>query len=169
MTIRLIHVHLLEALYLCYGVKCQSGVIWGHCVQKVIFTKNTLTGPCYIAWPYIVITYTYPLALHPLSHLWGQQTTWGQSGVDVSKPAGYAVCDGNVSSDTFILLVSVFFLATRLFRILPNVRFWPNLVKVTSTLTTTQAQTMIWSPITMGSLGSKRSFSPKRHQVLQNT
>ena len=27
MTIRLIHVHQLETLYLCYGVKCQSGVI----------------------------------------------------------------------------------------------------------------------------------------------
>ena len=29
MTIRLIHVHQLETLYLSYGVKCQSGVIWG--------------------------------------------------------------------------------------------------------------------------------------------
>ena len=26
MTIRLIHVHQLETFYLCYGVKCQSGV-----------------------------------------------------------------------------------------------------------------------------------------------
>ena len=30
MTIRLIHVDQLETLYLCYGVKRQSGVIWGH-------------------------------------------------------------------------------------------------------------------------------------------
>ena len=29
MIIRLIHVDQLETLYLCYGVKCQSGVIWG--------------------------------------------------------------------------------------------------------------------------------------------
>ena len=28
MTIRLMHVDQLETLYLCYGVKCQSGVIW---------------------------------------------------------------------------------------------------------------------------------------------
>ena len=49
MTIRLIPVHQLETLYLCYGVKCQSGVIWGHWGQKVIFTKNVLTRPCYIA------------------------------------------------------------------------------------------------------------------------
>ena len=27
MAIRLIHVHQLETFYLCYGVKCQSGVI----------------------------------------------------------------------------------------------------------------------------------------------
>ena len=40
MTIRLIHVHQLETLYLCYGVKCKSGVI---------FTKNAITRPCYIA------------------------------------------------------------------------------------------------------------------------
>ena len=46
MFIRLIHVHQFEILYLCYGVKCQSGVNWG---QKVIFTKNAVTRPCYIA------------------------------------------------------------------------------------------------------------------------
>ena len=39
MTIRLIHVHQLETLYLCDGVKCQSRVIWGHWGQKVIVTK----------------------------------------------------------------------------------------------------------------------------------
>ena len=44
MTIRLIHVHHFATLYLCYGVKCQSGVNWGHWGQKVIFTKNT-TSP----------------------------------------------------------------------------------------------------------------------------
>ena len=38
MIIRLIQVDQLETLYLCYGVKCQSGVIWGHRGQKVIFT-----------------------------------------------------------------------------------------------------------------------------------
>ena len=30
MTIRLMHVDQLETLYLCYGVKCQSRVRWGH-------------------------------------------------------------------------------------------------------------------------------------------
>ena len=48
MTMRLIQVDKLETLYLCYGVKCQSGVIWGHWNQKVIFTKNALTRPSYI-------------------------------------------------------------------------------------------------------------------------
>ena len=43
MTIRLIYVHQLETLYLCYGVKCQSGVIWGHWSQKVNFISlNTI-------------------------------------------------------------------------------------------------------------------------------
>ena len=48
MTIRLIHVHQLETVYLCYGVKCQSGVILGHWGQKVIFTINAITHQCYI-------------------------------------------------------------------------------------------------------------------------
>ena len=43
MAIRLIHVHKLETLYLCYGVKCQPGAIWGHSDQILIFTKNALT------------------------------------------------------------------------------------------------------------------------------
>ena len=49
MTIRLIHVYQLETLYLCYGVKGQPGVIWGHRGQKVIFTKNA-TSTDYMAW-----------------------------------------------------------------------------------------------------------------------
>ena len=49
MTKRLIHVHHLLTLYLSYGVKYQSRVIWGHWGQKVIFTKNAVTLSCYIA------------------------------------------------------------------------------------------------------------------------
>ena len=49
MTIRLIQVDQFETLYLCYGVICQSGVIWGHWGQKVIFTINAITRACYIA------------------------------------------------------------------------------------------------------------------------
>ena len=48
MTITLIHVHQLETVYLCYEVKWQSGVIWGHWSQKDIVTKNALTRPCYM-------------------------------------------------------------------------------------------------------------------------
>ena len=48
MITRLIHVGQLETLYLCYGVTCQSGVIWGHWGQKVIFTKNAIIRLCYI-------------------------------------------------------------------------------------------------------------------------
>ena len=45
MTIRLLHVHQLDTLYLCYGVKCQSGVIWGHWGQKIIFTNKVVLEP----------------------------------------------------------------------------------------------------------------------------
>ena len=34
MTIRLIHVYQLESVYLCYGVKCQSRVIFGSLGSK---------------------------------------------------------------------------------------------------------------------------------------
>ena len=61
-----------------------------------------------------------------------------------------------VSSFFFLLLLlsSFFFLATRLFHIFPYIRFWPNLVKVTGTLTTTHAQKVVGSGVMMGSLGS---------------
>ena len=42
MTIRLIHVHQLETLYLLNEVKCQPGVIWGHRGQNVIVSKMLL-------------------------------------------------------------------------------------------------------------------------------
>ena len=43
LAIRLIRVHQLVTLFLFYGAKCQSGVIWGHWGRKVIFAKNALT------------------------------------------------------------------------------------------------------------------------------
>ena len=48
-TIRLIYVHQLETIYLYYVVKCQSGVIWGHWGQKVIFTKKASSPSEYVA------------------------------------------------------------------------------------------------------------------------
>ena len=44
MTIRLIHVHQLQTLYLYYGVKYQPRVIWGHWGQKIIFNKNATSA-----------------------------------------------------------------------------------------------------------------------------
>ena len=58
-------------------------------------TKNALPLLCYQVYScnsYTCITFA------------GKQGNWGQSGVDVSKPAGYAVCDGNMSSSSFFLL-----------------------------------------------------------------
>ena len=42
MTIRLIQIDQLKTFYICYWVKCQSGVIWRHWGQKVIFTINII-------------------------------------------------------------------------------------------------------------------------------
>ena len=39
MTIRLIHVHQLETVYLCYWVKCQYGVIWVTGVKRSFSLK----------------------------------------------------------------------------------------------------------------------------------
>ena len=78
MTIRLIHVNQLETLYLCYGVTCQSGVIWGHWGQILIFTKNALSPLCYIAYPcnsYIIIS------LSPSIYAMGSEVNIGSFGV----------------------------------------------------------------------------------------
>ena len=74
-----------------------------------------------------------------------------------------------LSSFFFFFFFFLLLLATRVFHTFPYILFWPNLVTMTGTLTTTQAQKMVGSGVTMGSLGSKRSFAPKRHQVLQIT
>ena len=78
--------HKFETLYL-FGVKSQSGVIWGHRGQILIFTKNAL--------PYVI---KYIHVIHTLaSHL---RDINRETGVDVSKPAGYAICDGNTGQLT---------------------------------------------------------------------
>ena len=54
---------------------------------------------------YLFYVTKYIHVIHTLaSHLRDKQGNWGQSGVDVSKPAGYAVCDGNMSSFSFFFL-----------------------------------------------------------------
>ena len=60
---------------------------------------------------YLFYVTKYVHVIHTLaSHLWDKQGNWGQSGVDVSKPAGYAVCDGNMSSYfSFLFFFSLLF------------------------------------------------------------
>ena len=80
--------HKFKTLYL-FWVKGQSGVIWGHRGQILIFTKMH----------YLFYVSKYIHVIHTLaSHLRDKQGNWGQSGVKVLKPAGYEVCDGNMSS-----------------------------------------------------------------------
>ena len=53
---------------------------------------------------YLFYITKYIHVIHTLaSHLRNKQGNWGQSGVGVLKPAGYAVCDGNMSSFYFIV------------------------------------------------------------------
>ena len=146
-------------------------LIWGHLGS--LGSKSHFHHKCYnLSMLHIMTIYSYKVLI---SICFRSSVTFVGSVTDnlgsvrgqcLKSPAGYAVCDGNVSSSSFFFLL---LLATRLFHILPYIRFWPNLVKVTSTLTTTHAHKMVGSGVTMGSLGSKRSFSPKRHQVLQIT
>ena len=80
--------HKLETLYL-FGVKSQSGS-FGVIGVKFRFSLKLH----YLFYVTKCIHVIHTLALH----LRDKQGNWGQSGVDVSKPAGYAVCDGNMSS-----------------------------------------------------------------------
>ena len=68
MTIRLIHVHHLATLYLCYEDKYQSGVNWGHWGQKVIFTKNTTSPADYKVWSHDLCTCISLTPATKLSH-----------------------------------------------------------------------------------------------------
>ena len=49
MVMGLMHIYQLDTLYKSYGSRNLRGVIWGHRGQKVIFIKNAITHPCYIA------------------------------------------------------------------------------------------------------------------------
>ena len=83
MTIRVIHVHHLATLYLCYGVKCQSGVNWGHwgqrsfSLKKILLLQITRYGHMIhahaSAWP--------PLQSYPFKNSSG--VIWGHRGQKV--------------------------------------------------------------------------------------
>ena len=160
LAIRLIRVHQLVTLFLFHGAKCQSGVIWGHWGRKVIFAKNALTRPWYIAWPYDSYM---SISLRPSIFVSGSNVNLGST--RGSPRQGTPSVTATNSSSFFLLS---FFLATRLFHILLYILFRPNLVKETSTLTTTQAQTMMGSKVTGGFTGVKKVIFTKMHQVLQN-
>ena len=91
----LIHMHKLETRYLFYGSKVNLGS-FGVIGVKFWFS---------LKMHYLFYVTKYIHVIHTLaSHLRNKQGNWGQSGVDVLKPAGYAVCDGNMSSSFFFFL-----------------------------------------------------------------
>ena len=85
--------HKLETRYLFYGSKVNLGS-FGVIGVKFWFS---------LKMHYLFYVTKYIHVIHTLaSHLQNKQGNWGQSGVDVSQPAGYAVCDGNMSSSFFL-------------------------------------------------------------------
>ena len=81
--------HKLATRYLFYGSKVNLGS-FGVIGVKFWFS---------LKMHYLFYITKYIHVIHTLaSHLRNKQGNWGQSGVDVLKPAGYAVCDGNMSS-----------------------------------------------------------------------
>ena len=91
MTIRLIHVHQLLTLYLSYGVKYQSRVLWGHGGQKVIFTKNVSTP-----FNYVALTLYICYNLTPLYQIYGYTKSpgviWGHWGQKVIFTENVITC-----------------------------------------------------------------------------
>ena len=67
----------LDTLYLCYGVKGQPGVVWGHRGQILIFTKMHYL--LYVTY-YIHVTHICELPGDPLFLLWGQRFFRGHWG-----------------------------------------------------------------------------------------
>ena len=81
MTIRLIIVDQTETFYLCNGVKCQSGVIWGPWGQKVILTKNAFLATLHSkAIRIIFVDQLETVYLH-----YGVKSVWGHLGSKGSK------------------------------------------------------------------------------------
>ena len=149
MTIRLIHVHQLETPYVM-GSNVNMGS-FGVTGVKVIYIKQAITLPCYIAWSYMV-TLTYPLASDPLSHLQDQ----------TGKLGAVRQGDGNVSSSFF------FFLSTEHI----SWTIEPNLMKLGHNNHWTSPH--IWYDIwprncPLGVTGVKKVILAKIHQLLQFT
>ena len=68
MVMWFMHMHQLDTLYQSNGCENSSGGIWGHRGQKVIFTKNAVTRPLYIARPYDSNMY---ISLRPSTYVMG--------------------------------------------------------------------------------------------------
>ena len=136
-----IHLH-----HIC-GINRQIGVSQGSMSQSRQGTPS-VTATCLVSFFFLLILPAQPQDLVSYSFLLSSSSS---------------------SSSSSFFFFFFFLLATHLFHTLPYIWFWPNLLTVTGTLTTTHTLKMVGSGVTMGSLGSKRSFSPKTHQVLQIT
>ena len=78
MTIRLIQVDQLETLYLCYGVICQSGVIWGHSGQTFDFHLKCNNSSIFHSVFMLLIQMH---KLETLNLFWGSKVNLGSFGV----------------------------------------------------------------------------------------
>ena len=142
MTIRHIHMHQFEILYLCYGVKCQTGVIWGHRGQKDIFTKNISTQTDYV-------TLTHDLCMHYLDPLYKSYHIKNSSGVIWDHKGQKVIFTKNVSTQTDYVALT------------------HDLCICISLTPSTKVITLKIHPGSFGVTGVKRSFSPKMFQLKQ--
>ena len=103
MIIRLIHVHQLETLYICYGVKCQSGVMWGHWGQKVILTQNAIIRKCYTGWP---LDSDMCISLRSSTYVIGSSVNLGSIGVTgVKRSFSLKCCNSSMLHSMTIRLI----------------------------------------------------------------
>ena len=155
MTIRLIHEHQVETVYLYYGVKGQPRIIWGQKV-KSWFSLQMFTLLCYIA------------CYSQTCIRWGPSNPF----MTFKVISGFESCRCRREARSFVALVSYFFPVT-LFQTFPDIRFWPNLaclVIFTSTLTTTHVQTMMGSKVMVLTCDFHRKcyFSCMLHDMLRS-
>ena len=186
------------------GVKCQSGVIWGHWGRKVIFAKIALPRPWYIAWPYDSYM---SISLKPSIFVSGSNvnlgSTWGHPGrvrrlwrqqilvlsssgnTSFSHTSRHLILTKLGHSDRYLNHYSrtnndgvrghdgVTGVKNDIFTKKASSRTecvaWTRDLCICVSLTpSTKVITLKVHPGSLGVTGVKRSFSPRRHQVLQN-
>ena len=159
---------LYVTVYPCYHVTHKYALTWDSELHSLVQGQLGITSPTGYAVcdgnMFLVLSF-FTLPVTPAGSCFSLVSSFFILPAQPQDLVSYSF----LLSSSFFFFFFFFLLATHLFHTLPYIWFWPNLLTVTGTLTTTHTLKMVGSGVTMGSLGSKRSFAPKRHQVLQIT